>query len=403
MKKMNKHKRKLKIWFDGKMKFLRHKIRLILYLVILVVGGSIISLSFFTNGNWASVLSGVGTGLLTSLVVSVIINAENDSREKRKRNEDKHFILNGIVSSSLDVYEDIIYRVNEFIMFSSIEATPVYKLYDDFSSYNAFEKEMKKINYDFVSDEEKKQLNTLLNFENYRIDYLVAELKRLPKQEYYLKGLLNKDEYEQLTSNFANDTYLDYVGHMPEFWDNEIKDIDKCIRFLRMTLYITSKVIASLNYCNRLANEKEVSIQERLSERYYEEVYCQSEEYFQQQAERLEAEEEYYAEHPEEWEKFQEQAEEAQNETQEDRVLKDLYFCICGFSSHNIVELLDKLEPDSDKAIAFICSENIQKSLKKKWKLRKAVKNKFGKNYLKKAIKKDVEDNWNGENADGVH
>ena len=92
---------------------------------------------------------------------------------------------------------------------------------------------MKKINYDFVSDEEKKQLNTLLNFENYRIDYLVAELKRLPKQEYYLKGLLNKDEYEQLTSNFANDTYLDYVGHMSEFWDNEIKDIDKCIRFLR--------------------------------------------------------------------------------------------------------------------------------------------------------------------------
>lgn len=403
MKKKNKNKRKLTIWFDGKQKFLRHNKRQILYLMILVVGGSIISLSFFINGNWASVLSGVGTGLLTSLVVSVIINAENDSREKRKRNEDKHFILNGIVSSSLDVYEDIIYRINEFIMFSSIEATPVYKLYDDFSGYNAFEKEMKKINYDFLSDEEKKQLNTLLNFENYRIDYLVAELKRLPKQEYYLKGLLNKDEYEQLTSNFANDTYLDYVGHMSEFWDNEIKDIDKCFRFLRMTLYITSKVIASLSYCNRLANEKEVSIQERLSGRYYEEVYCQSEEYFQQQAERLEAEEEYYAEHPEEWENLQEQAEEAQNETQEDRVLKDLYYCICGFSSHNIVELLDKLEPASEKAIEFICSEDIQKSLKKKWRLRKAVKNKFGKNYFKKAIKKDVEDNWNGENADGVH
>ncbi|HVI40998.1 MAG TPA: hypothetical protein VM577_10080 [Anaerovoracaceae bacterium] len=403
MKKAKEYKRKLKTRISSIKKFLSCHARQILYFLVLIVGICLITLSFCTEGNLASVLSGVGTGLLTSLVVSVMINAENDAREKRKRNEDKYFVLNDIVNSSLDVYEDIIHRVNEFVMFSNITTTPVYKLYDNFYEYNAFEKEIKQIDYEASSIELKEQLNTLFNFENYRIDYLIAELKRLPKQEFYLKGLLSKDEYEGLTSNFANDTYLEYAGHLQDFWNKEIKDINKCIYFLRMTIYICSKVISSLNYCRKMAVEKEALIQERLSQRYYEEIYCYSEEYFQQEAERAEAEKEYYAEHPEEWEELQRQTEEAQYETPEDRVLKDLYYCICGFSSHTIEELLDKLEPDSKKAIAFLCRKDIQKSLNKKWKLRKAVKVKFGKDYLKKSTKNEVEDNNSGKNEDGIH
>ena len=80
-----------------------------------------------------------------------------------------------------------------------------------------------------------------------------------------------------------------------------------------------------------------------------------------------------------------------------------MYCCICGFSSHTIEELLNKLEPDSKKAIEFLCSNYIQKSLNKKWKLRKAVKVKFGKDYLKKSTKKDMEDNSNGKDENGIH
>lgn len=403
MKKAKKYKQKIKRRVDNIKKFLKCRARQILYLLVLIVGICLITFSFRTEGNLASVLSGVGTGLLTSLVVSVIINAENDSREKRKRNEDKHFVLKDIVDSSIDVYEDTIYRVNEFIIFSKVTVTPIYKLYDDFHDYNDFEKEIKQIDYDTATEETKIQLKTLFNFDNYRIDYLVAELKRLSKQEYYLKGLLNKDEYKKLTSNFANDIYLEYAEQLSEFWDNEIKDINKCIYFLRMTLYITSKVIDSLSYSRKIAIVKEAVIQERLSERYYEEVYCCSEEYFQKEIERAEAEQEYYADHPEELEELQRQAEEAYNETPEDRVIKDLYYCICGFSCHTIGELLDKLEPDSKKAIAFLCRKDIQKSLNKKWKLRKAVKVKFGNDYKKKFTHNKVEENHNGENADGIH
>lgn len=85
-------------------------------------------------------------------------------------------------------------------------------------------------------------------------------------------------------------------------------------------------------------------------------------------------------------ERLERQFEESINETPEDGVLKDLYYCICGFSAYGIDELLVKLDAKSEKAIAFLKTEEIQKSLKKKRKLRKAIIDKFGKDYLNKNI-----------------
>jgi len=63
-----------------------------------------------------------------------------------------------------------------------------------------------------------------------------------------------------------------------------------------------------------------------------------------------------------------------------------LYYCICGFNSDGIDELLAQLDSKSKKTIEFLKTEKIQKSLKKKRKLRKAIISKFGKDYLNKNI-----------------
>jgi len=357
-----------------------------IYSIVFICGIGLISLSFIVNDNWINIFSGVGTGLLTSLVVSIIINAENNAREKRKKDEEKRFVLNDIIEVSIDVYEDVIHRINEFITLTDTTYKPVYKLYDDFSTYNDFEEQLKAIDIAIASDEEMKRLNKLLNFDNYRIDHLVVELKRLPKLEYFLRGILTQEECNNLISNYVNDNYLEYAAHIHDFWNNEIKNKDKCIRFLRMNIYICSKTISCFLYSRKKAEEKEKLIQERIDQLYYYEVYSKSDEYIEEQIGRAEAEAEYFAEHPEELESLERQFEESINETPEDRVLKDLYYCICGFSAYGIEELLVKLETKSKRAIAFLKTEEIQKSLKKKRKLRKAVVGKFGKDYLKEKI-----------------
>lgn len=360
--------------------------RRLLYSIIFIYAVGLICLSFFVTNNWGNICSGVGTGLLTSLVVSVLINAENDVREKRKRDEEKRFVLNDIIEISLDVYEDVIYRINEFITMTSICGTPIYELYENFSVYNDFEVILKDFDITNATSDEKERLCKLFNFENYRIDLLIAELKRLPKSEYYLRGILTQEECNNLISNYANDTYLAYADLIQRFDEDSAKSKEDCIRFLRMTVYICSKTISCFSYSKNKAKEQENIIKERISQLYYDEIYSQSDEYIEEQRQRAEAEEEYYAAHPEEWERMESEWEESLNETAEDRVLKDLYYCICGFSAYSIDELLAKLDGESLKAIAFLREEPIQRSLKKKRKLNKAVVCKFGKDYLTKKI-----------------
>ncbi len=360
---------------------------IILYCFGFAVGIALIVLSFFLKDNWINVSSGVGTGLLTSLVVSIAINYENDKRQERKLLEDKRLVLSDIIAGSIEVYRDVVYRINAFVMFSNIPPKSFYGFYDDFSPYNEFEDYLKKLDVDKLSDCERTHLETLFNIGNYRINNLVAELKRLPKHEYYLKGLLTKDEFNGLTSNFANDTYMNYAERINDFWNDGIIDYEKCVRFLRMTLYICSKIIASIQYSRIDVTEKEENIKNDLNQRYFDEIYSQSDEYIEKQIEESQAQDEYYSAHPEEYEEEERKFEEWQNETPEDRILKDLYYVICGVSVYSIDDLLGKLDSNSEKTLLFLTRDDIQRSLKRSCKKRKAIKRKFGNDYLQKAEK----------------
>lgn len=388
IRKFKKAKKVMTAWFVNYS-------HIILYCFGFTFGIALIVLSFFLKDNWINVSSGVGTGLLTSLIVSVAINYENDKRQERKLLEDKKLVLSDIIAESIDIYGDVVYRINEYVMFSNIPLKSFYGLYDNFSSYNEFEDYLKKLDIDKLSASERKHLETLFNIGDNRIDYLVAELKRLPKYEYYLKGLLTKDEFNGLTSNFADDTYMDYAEHINDFWNNGIIDYEKCVRFLRMTLYISSKIISSIRYCRADVIEKEKNIKDNLNQRYFEEIYSQSDEYIENQIEEAQAKDEYYATHSEEYEEAERQFEEWKNETPEDRILKDLYYSICGISVYSIDDLIGKLDNNSEKSLLFLARDDIQRSLKKSWKKRKAIKRKFGSDYFQKA-EKLKESNTNG-------
>lgn len=377
-RKFKKAKKVITVWFGN----CSH---IVLYCFGFTFGMALIVLSFFLKDNWINVSSGVGTGLLTSLIVSVAINYENDKRQERKLLEDKKLVLSDIIDGSIDIYGDVVYRINEYVMFSNIPLKSFYGFYDNFSSYNEFENYLKKLDINKLSASERKLLETLFNIGDYRIDYLVAELKRLPKHEYYLKGLLTKDEFNGLTSNFADDTYMDYAEHINDFWNNGIINYEKCVRFLRMTLYISSKIISSIQYCRADVIEKEKKIKDNLNQRYFEEIYSKSDEYIEKQIEEAQARDEYYATHPEEYEEAERQFEEWQKETPEDRILKDLYYSICGISAYSIDDLIDKLDSNSEKSLLFLTRDDIQRSLKKSWKKRKAIKRKFGSDYFQKA------------------
>lgn len=293
---------------------LRKKAKYIIYAFVFMIGIAVIVISFYTKDNWINICAGVGTGILTSLIVSVVINAENNARDKRKKEEEKRYLLNNVIEISIDVYEDIIHRINEFITLTDLKIKSVYKLYDDFTVYNDFEKCIKEIEIDNCSEEMLVRLNKLFNFDNYRIDYLIAELKQIPKQEYFLRGLLTQEECDKLISNYQNDSYLKYEANIDKFWKNEIINKEDCIKFLRMTIFICTKTIACFSYSKKKAEGKEKFIKEIMNQLYFDEVHSKSDAFIEDQKARAEAEEQYYAEHPEEWEALQQQYEDIMQE-----------------------------------------------------------------------------------------
>ena len=358
--------------------FVNKHCKFLVYALIFVLGLGCLISTFFLNGNWSNICCGIGTGILTSLFVTIIINAENNAREKRKLNQEKRFIFNDIIVASLDVYGDVVYRINEYITLSELDLKGIYHLYSDFKPFNKFAEYLKSLNIKTLTESEKKRLDKLFNLGNYRIDYLVSNLKHLPKQDYYLRGLLTEDEYHSIVSQTANDSYISYVEHINDFWCDEVIDLEKCIQFLRMTLIITSKTIATFDYAAKKAKDIEHEIKTDIDQLYFDEIYSKSEEYALSLIEKDRAEAEYYSTHPEEAEEL----ERWYNRTDEDWMIDDLYNCIFGFSQQGLSEILDKLDPQSEKVKVFFRQPEICDTLKKKRKIRKIISSRYGKTYL---------------------
>ena len=157
-----------------------------------------------------------------------------------------------------DLYSHLIYNLNEFSLFSGKYDGQLYGLYDNFDKYNDFENVLKEIEYDTADEKLKGQLNKLFDFPKYKIMLLFSEIQYSTKRELYLQGIISQTEYNGLINNYSRDTYLKTVCGMDEFWDDKIIDYHKCIRFLRMNLYVCSNIISTIGNKRTVVRKEEI-------------------------------------------------------------------------------------------------------------------------------------------------
>ena len=351
-----------------------------------------ISLPFRFNEEWENAKNisfGIGSGIFSSILVTAIVNKENDAREKRRLQSEKIFLLNDIITSSLNVYEDTLYRINEYITLNELKMENIYELYNDFKPYNIFANHLTELSTTIPSDKEKESLNELFKFETPQMKSFISNLRHLPRHEYYSRGILTNEEYKSLIGTTANDEYLKWADQISTFWDEKYIDLDKCIQFLRMTIFIASKTISTFDNASKQAKKIEVQIKDNIANIEYE-MYLQSDEYIESQIEEENARLLYYAEHPEELDKF----ENNDDFTNEDWVLGELNICILGFSENNITDVLDKLDKNSPKLKMFFKQTDVREKIRNTRKLKSIIKTKYGKEYLNEIL--NLEDENNG-------
>lgn len=384
-------KRKIKDWFTGFIKWIGSHVRGIIYCFIALCGMAFIVASFFAENDWKNVFSGIGTGAFSSLIVSLIINLATDRRIKQEKEDTKNFVFSKMVAYASDLYSHLLYNVNEFSLFSGKYDGRLYGLYDNFDKYNDFEKVLKGIEYDTADEELKDHLNKLFDFPKYKIMLLFSEIQYSTKRELYLQGIISQAEYNGLMNNYSRDTYLKTVSRMDEFWNDKIVDYHKCIRFLKMNLYVCSNIISTIGNKRTVVRKEEI-IEEDLNDRYFNEVEVYTQRYIEWEMEQAEEMAKYYEEHPELIAEMQEAWEAEENQTPTEKRLLSLNDYILGISwdDRPVEILLKQLDPNDEQVKKFFCFKETKDNLRRNRKIRKSINESYGKRYLKSLWKTTV-------------
>lgn len=351
--------------------------------VIAVLGTGLIAASFVVPPDWSSVLSGLGTGAFTSLIVSLIINYATEKRSKREKENAKQFVFSKMISCAINIYSTLIYKVNEFTLFSEQNEHKVYALYDNFSTYDKFEELLKKIDYTECDDAQKQQLSKLFDFPQYQIKLLASEIRNSSKRELYLQGIISQNEYTNFLNNYTKEAYLLTVDSLSEFWDGKVINYEKCVRFLRANLYICSRIISAIGNKDTVSAKEETIIEE-LDDRYFNEVEVYTDKFLEWERQQAEEMAKYYQEHPEILAEMHAAWEAEENRTPTERTLLSLHDYIHGMAwdESPVENLLKKLDPNDTQVTRFFRDDIIKKALKRNKKLRRSIENTYGKKYL---------------------
>lgn len=384
-------KRKIKDWFNGFIQWIGSHVRSIIYCLIASGGIAFIVACFFAESDWKNVFSGIGTGAFSSLIVSIIINHATDRRIRQEKQDTKNFVFSKMIVYASDLYSHLIYNLNEFSLFSGKYDGQLYGLYDNFDKYNDFENVLKEIEYDTADEKLKGQLNKLFDFPKYKIMLLFSEIQYSTKRELYLQGIISQTEYNGLINNYSRDTYLKTVCGMDEFWDDKIIDYHKCIRFLRMNLYVCSNIISTIGNKRTVVRKEEI-VEEDLNDRYFNEVEVYTQRYIEWEMEQATEMAKYYDEHPELIAEMQEAWEAEENQTPTEKHLLALNDYILGMSwdDRPVETLLKQLDPNDEQVKKFFCFKETKDNLRRNRRIRKSINKTYGKSYLKSLWKTRV-------------
>lgn len=211
------------------------------YLVVLLIGlvGTVLSFSVGSD-RISYVCCGIGTGALASLIVSLLMNRANTVRTIQERERTRSIVLHDLNASAIKVYHDTVLRLDRFLLFTDAFSLPEAAMYDDPDTYLSFLDRLETLDFKNCSGENRSQLTALLDYPAHDLSTLYSELRKMPRQEYYLQGLLSEEEFKACINNQEIAVFQKAYEGISGFWnpaDKTVLNYQQCIRFLKITVH----------------------------------------------------------------------------------------------------------------------------------------------------------------------
>lgn len=342
-------------------------------ITIIAIGiGLLIASYWIENPDIKNIAVGLGTGIVTSALVTLYIEIINGQIQRKKLLKYKNMLLNPLFNAVKLLYIQVILSVNEYRIKEEIQSN-IFLPMDDTKELSDFFNEMKKIDIGNIENgKKKKHLEEFSYISPTYFKEVISQFEGLPLDSLLLELIITQDEYDILKHFSLVNEGKRCLNALNE---REISEQELyCVRvqLLHSMLLFINRLMKIFGFIAKKMEYENEWIREHLSDVYYNEVYVFSDKYIEEQCERSEAEAEYYAVHPE----LLEEAE----ENEEDQLYRKINEAIWAGNVDTIIECFPQIDKDN-KQIQSGLTWSVAKNVMKNKELRELYYKKYGVKY----------------------
>lgn len=348
-------------------------------IIMIAIGvGILISSHWIVGDDIKNICVGLGTGIVTSALVSLYIDAINRKVEKNKLSKYKNMLLNPLYNAVKLLYVHIALNINEYRVREELSGylfLPMKKTED----LKNFLNELKAYDLDGMEEEKKKKLDDMLCISEVYYREIISQFRDLPLDSLLYENLISHEEYERVKRFDIINVCMKNLAKISENGVSEQEQFELRIQLLHGMMLQMNRILKVFPDMASKINSENSWIKNNLDDIYIYEVYPNTEEYVEKMMERMEKEAEYYAEHPDEWEPAE--------ETEEDILHRKINTAIWAEDSKTIKQCFPKIDKNN-KQIQSELTWSVAKNVMKDKELREMYYVKYGAKYKMRKEKK---------------
>lgn len=375
MRKVHNNKKKINEYLN---RFFQKINRLYVAIIIIITVGVVLLVSSYwiPDADMKNIAVGLGTGVVTSALVTLYIEIINSRIERKKVLRYKRMLLNPLYRATKNLYIHVVQNVNEYRVREGMKGYFLLPL-EDTAEISDFFKKLKEIEVGNIKDEaKKKRLESMANVSLVFYSELISQYKGIPFESLLLDNIITQDEYEKLKYFSIINECSKCLNSLNSGTLSEQEMYYTRIQIMHGMFILMNRIMKMFDFVAQMAVSENKWIIEQLDYLWYNEIYVNSDEYIEKQimemSERAEAEAEYYAEHPELLEPVE--------ESEEDILYRKINTAIWAGDAEKIKECFPQIDKNN-KEIQSELTWSLAKDVMKDRELRRLYYEKYGVKY----------------------
>ncbi len=366
-------KRKEKMLLNSIRKYLKkiNRLHVAIGVMIAIGVGTLIFSYWIIDNDKKNIFVGLGTGIVTSAMVSLYIDVINSRIEKGKLLKYKNMLLNPLYNAIRLLYIHIALNINEYRVREKLTGY-LFLPMEETTKLSDFFYELKAYDLHSIGEVKRKELDDMLCISEVYYREVISQFRGLPLDSLLYENLISREEYEKLKKYDIINVCMKNLSTISENGVMEQYEYVLRVQLLHAMMLQINRILKVFPDMASKVNFENSWIKEKLDDIYYYEVYMNSEEYAEEMMERMEAEAEYYAEYPEECE--------APEETQEDRLHRKINEAIWAGNAEIIKQCFGEIDKNN-KQIQSELTWSVAKNVMRDKELRKLYYEKYGEKY----------------------